>query len=325
MWRLLLRSVIVLAGVSGPALANETPRKPQAVSSASWAGFYVGVHAGYAWGTADINTTVGPPIACGGGPANCIAIDAVESQPLHPNGFAGGVLAGHNFQSGRFVYGLEGDISGLTGSASRAQTQVFPIGGCCFTISQKVEADWMMTLRPRIGYAFDNALVYATGGLALARLRYIEQATDTAGDIENTDVRRVKTGYALGAGIEYALSGRWSVRGEYLYANFGRIQRRHDRVNQLCLADAAGLQPSRRFFLQHSACGSKLPVRPVTRPRRPILELSDVSFPLCAGIGCSTCHVRCGSIATLWPVTGYFRFSPEKDRPSLDQLLNFRE
>ena len=26
----------------------------------------------------------------------------------------------------------------------------------------------MMTLRPRIGYAFDNALVYATGGLALA-------------------------------------------------------------------------------------------------------------------------------------------------------------
>lgn len=223
MWRLFLRSVIVLAGVGGPVLANETPRRPQAVSSASWAGSYVGVHAGYAWGTADINTTVGPPISCGGGPANCIAIDAVESQPLHLNGFAGGVLAGHNFQSGRFVYGLEGDISGLTGSASRTQTQVFPIGGCCFTVSQKVEADWMMTLRPRIGYAFDSALVYATGGLALARLGYIEQATDTAGDIENTDVRRVKAGYALGVGIEYALPGRWSVRGEYLYANFGRI------------------------------------------------------------------------------------------------------
>lgn len=211
--------------LTGSAYAADLPTKApvKADPLVQWAGFYVGAHAGYAWGTANFNTTVGPPAACGGSPINCTAIEAVENQALRPNGFAGGILAGYNFQNGKLVYGLEADITGLTGSASRTQTALFPVGGCCFTISQKVSADWMATLRPRVGYAFDRALVYVTGGLAVAQLKYIEQATDTAGDIENTNISKVKAGYALGAGLEYALTDRWSLRAEYLYTNFGRM------------------------------------------------------------------------------------------------------
>lgn len=99
----------------------------------------------------------------------------------------------------------------------------FPVGGCCFTVSQHVKADWMATLRPRIGYAFDRALVYATGGLALAHLKYVEQAIDTAGNSENTNISTVKAGWTLGGGIEYAFPNRWMLRGEYLYTKFERL------------------------------------------------------------------------------------------------------
>lgn len=190
----------------------------------AWAGFYAGAHGGYGWGTADINTTLGPPASCGGGVVNCLAISNVESQPLNTRGFAGGALAGYNFQNGKFVYGLEADFSGLAGSASRTVTGTFPVGGCCFTVSQYVKAPWMATLRPRIGYAFDRALVYVTGGLAVAHLKYVEQVTDTAGNSENTNISTVKAGWTLGAGIEYALSNHWMLRAEYLYTSFARLK-----------------------------------------------------------------------------------------------------
>ncbi len=205
------------------AMLAAPPVTAAADPASSWNGFYVGAHAGYAWTRADINTTLGPAASCGGGVVNCNAVSSVESQPLNPRGFAGGALAGYSFQSGSLVYGLEADFSGLAGSASRTVTGTFPVGGCCFTVSQSVKADWTMTIRPRIGYAFDRALVYATGGLALGHLKYSEQVVDTAGNTENTNISSVKAGWTLGGGVEYALPNRWTLRGEYLYTKFAQL------------------------------------------------------------------------------------------------------
>lgn len=246
-WRFVVLAMSALMASSSIAMAAEP---------IAWAGLYAGAHGGYARGTADINTTLGPAASCGGGVVNCIAISNAESQPLNKDGFIGGFLAGYNFQSSQVVYGVEADFSGLSGSASRTTTQLYPVGGCCFTVSQSAGTDWIGTLRLRAGYAFDRALIYATGGLAFAHLKYNEQATDTANNIENTNISTVKMGWALGAGIEYALPNRWLVRGEYLHTAFGTLSA--DTPSSLTYVVATPLVYSHRVDFSHNIARAAL-------------------------------------------------------------------
>ncbi|MGC1557609.1 MAG: outer membrane beta-barrel protein, partial [Methylovirgula sp.] len=50
---------------------------------------------------------------------------------------------------------------------------------------------------------------------------------------------RERTGWTAGAGVEYAIDNNWSIRAEYRYTDFGR-------VNDFLLASAAGDTASRR-------------------------------------------------------------------------------
>ena len=73
-----------------------------------------------------------------------------------PSGFAGGVQAGYNWQSGPWVFGIEGDLQ-----ASGADDTFAP---------WKFSNPWFGTVRGRVGYAFNNVLFYGTGGLAFGEL-----------------------------------------------------------------------------------------------------------------------------------------------------------
>ena len=61
----------------------------------TWTGFYLGLQTGYVWGDASHSFSDG---SFGGS--------------SDPNGWVGGGYAGYNWQSGNFVFGLEGDIEG---------------------------------------------------------------------------------------------------------------------------------------------------------------------------------------------------------------------
>jgi opacity protein-like surface antigen len=76
------------------------------------------------------------------------------------------------------------------------------------------------TVRARLGYVAGNTLVYATGGLAYARVKYSESGPGI--DAFATDYYHL--GWAAGAGIEYAFAPRWSVKLEYLYADLGKTE-----------------------------------------------------------------------------------------------------
>ncbi len=71
--------------------------------------------------------------------------------------------------------------------------------------------DYLASLRGRIGYAFDKALVYATGGVAF--LGYSDDIADGLDD-------DVAVGYVVGGGVEYKLTNNLSVGVEGLYYNF---------------------------------------------------------------------------------------------------------
>lgn len=162
----------------------------------SWRGFYAGLNGGYAWGSGDpVIVTQG--VATG-------ALDAID-----PSGFFGGGQIGYNAQFGNFVLGAEADLQGgdISGSTSGN------IAGIGATAASS-EVNWLSTVRARAGFAADRVLLYATGGVAWADMDF--SLSDGATTFSGNDTL---TGYAVGAGVEWALGLNWTARAEYLYVD----------------------------------------------------------------------------------------------------------
>lgn len=114
-----------------------------------------------------------------------------------PEGFMGAVTLGANYQTpGGFLIGLEGDIGLMDVSADH----------------------WWGTLRGRAGFAFDRTLLYATAGLAFMDIDEVSTGSTPGETAWNEDF---DTGWAIGGGIEHALSSNISLKLEYLHMDFG--------------------------------------------------------------------------------------------------------
>lgn len=156
-----------------------------------WTGLYAGLNAGYAFG-GDDEVGVNPGFG--------------EVGQLELNGVFGGAQAGYNWQMDQIVLGVEGDIQ-LSGISDDDDNGGFDMSN---------DNAFFGTLRGRAGFAFDQALIYATGGLAIGSFDY-----DVEGPGVDLQDDFTSVGYALGAGVEYAFDESWSMKLEYLYANFG--------------------------------------------------------------------------------------------------------
>lgn len=123
------------------------------------------------------------------------------------SGITGGVQAGYNFvtDSGLLI-GIEGDWSLATIGGSAA------LG----TGSLAADIDWLGSLRARIGLATDTALFYLTGGGAVSGITVTYSTGATTGSGSSASL-----GWTLGGGVEFALTERLSLRGEYKYFDFG--------------------------------------------------------------------------------------------------------
>src|SRR5262249_61876804 len=67
---------------------------------------------------------------------------------------------------------------------------------------------------------WDKTMVYVTGGGAWAKIDASEWLT-TAPQSTGHQESNTRSGWTVGAGAEYALGYGWSVKGEFLYADFG--------------------------------------------------------------------------------------------------------
>ncbi len=220
-----------------------------------WTGFYVGGYVGGAWGHSNASTsTTCPPLGWTGvftggyycslpstpaTAANAAAVAAAGTGSANSSTFVGGVQAGYNWQSGSVVYGVETDFGSFSLSNSRqgggvyvANSFLIPppvMAGKSFTVGTSLSTDWLFTARGRLGWAVSDWLVYVTGGLAVTDMKASLSFSDTvasggfSGAAGFGSSSSTKLGYTVGAGGQYALNQRWSLKAEYLFVDFGSI------------------------------------------------------------------------------------------------------
>jgi outer membrane immunogenic protein len=201
-----------------------------AATAFNWTGFYIGGNAGGAWGRDSVTSTLNAP-------APFLAVDTAAvsnaaSPNLNPKGFTGGVQAGYNWQTGNVVLGGETDFGYLGLKASNTSTVPFPStlpGGAAgpptvfFSQTTSDSTNWLFTARQRLGWANDNWLVYATGGLAVGREKFNQSILLVAPFVSTAANSTTRVGWTAGAGVEYALSRKWSIKAEYLHVDLGSI------------------------------------------------------------------------------------------------------
>ena len=140
MKKILLTTTALIALGMAPAAAADLGARPYtkapaaAIAINNWTGFYIGAMGGYAQeNSSDLGRLSG--------------------------GFAGGTV-GYNWQNGNLVFGLEADAAWADVGAT--------VGILAGLVSVNDTIRSMGTVRGRVGYAFDQVLLYGTGGYAWA-------------------------------------------------------------------------------------------------------------------------------------------------------------
>lgn len=192
--------------------------------TANWTGPYAGVNLGGAVGKSSVRTSVASPPDYFL-PADISQIGNLGSKNLSPFGFVGGIQGGYNYQVNSVVFGLEGDLNALQVSDRETQTGAYNSSPAnTFSLTQHIATDWLATIRPRAGVLIDKTLLFATAGAAITKFKYDEEFTDTFSPaLARQSMSETRVGWTAGGGAEYQLRAHWTIKAEYLYADFGKI------------------------------------------------------------------------------------------------------
>ena len=223
---------------SPDATALSMTAKAPGERPADWSGWYGGIIGGAAeFGSASLT------------------FPGVSTAQMHPSGWLGGATLGHNSQSGKWVYGIEGDISGtgtvgstpcapLTANLNPVTFLPMPVG--LFNTTCHDSVDWIGTVTARLGYAWtprsllyvkaggafadENASVTCNYGTPALNLSAATIAGGTSGPcvdpaathlLDQASVGTFRAGWTVGIGSEFALTSRWSIKGEFDWLDFG--------------------------------------------------------------------------------------------------------
>lgn len=175
------------AGAAAAADYRAAPLPPPPPPPANWAGSYIGGHAGYIWTDITVLDVAAPP-----------AIDE------EVNGFIGGILGGHNWQNGMWIFGIDLDAgwSNANGTGTTAPPPPAP---------NEYDLDWNAHIRARLGAeVMPGFMVFGAVGVAFTHLKF------TDGD-DGAQQEGTFTGASAGLGAELMFSRNFIVRAEWLH------------------------------------------------------------------------------------------------------------
>lgn len=216
MKRLLLASTVL--ALSGQILGDQALAAPPA-PMVSWTGCYIGANTGAGWSHTNISDPTGLHFA--------------TSSPTVDSGgkFVGGGQIGCNYQfAPNWVIGLQGDMT--WGSLSGQTNDPFFAGKNPGGLTASAKTDWIISVAPRIGYAWNNVLLYGMAGAAWAHNSYGLQNLSNFGVPStgcglfgtlpcNPSGSETRVGLNLGIGFEWAFANNWSAGLVYNHYDFG--------------------------------------------------------------------------------------------------------
>jgi len=209
---------------SGKEMKQVEPLPPPCPN---WTGFYVGVFGGYKFGDIDTDLSLGGDWNFHPGSRNVVEAHAPEN--LDASGAELGGVIGYNYQfTNHWVLGLEaaGGYLWLRDSDGSGIFHTQSIGD--FDIRTSFKTHYLVTIGPRIGYAFCKWLPYVTGGLAIGDLELFQQIDSHNYYFQEGGTQtETNVGWMVGAGLEYAITAHWSARVQYQYVDLGDIDFDH--------------------------------------------------------------------------------------------------
>lgn len=200
----LLAAVATLGGFSEVASAGDlftkTASATPTCAAARFGGFYAGVNAG---GVVQGSDFKDPDYFWYGG-----------TKSYSESGATAGVQAGYNYTFCNTLVGLEVDANWANVGSKKSFTTYS---------TQSSSIDWFGTARLRAGFAVDNILFYGTGGLAWGNIKsgWDFNKTYWYPDADFKKLNTLGVGWVAGAGIEYALTDKISIKAEGLYMDLG--------------------------------------------------------------------------------------------------------
>lgn len=202
-------AAFLTAGVCGPLYAADLPVSSQSYPATplySWTGCYLGVAGGGSWGQAQPVAVISP------NPAN---VGRPVTNKFDVSGGVFGGTVGCNYQLSAMAFGIENDFSwsGIRGSGR----DIAPFNTAA---TNTIKERWLDTVRGRVGFAWDQFLIYGTGGAAFANANVL-----VCGPAACVSDSKIQIGWVVGAGIEWAVwtgpVGSWTIKLEYVHVDLG--------------------------------------------------------------------------------------------------------
>lgn len=201
---LLISTIFIMQNVNYALAADAiyvAPEAPVYEETFSWDGAYIGAQAAYTFAR------------------NKLAFTGLNNDAsINSNGFGGGAYAGYNWTiSNAYILGIEGDVNF---SNLNKYTEL--------NVSQNNNLNWNSKIefegavRARLGVSYNRLLPYIAGGVAFARSKDTFSGNPNGTAIPTTEMTATRTGFTVGAGVDYALKDNILLRAEYRYNDYGK-------------------------------------------------------------------------------------------------------
>ena len=223
----LLAATAMLA-LNGAAYATDMPVKAPPVAPVApvtnWTGFYFGAQVGgvaFDPSCSATSSEFSDFLPCSSSPF--FQGKGGQTNSMSSTAFIGGAKIGYDWQFwSHAVVGVVGDFdwTNLNGT----QQTILKAGVVTFSSSANEKIDWLASVRGRLGWAFDNVLFYATGGVAWTQIKSSASLTTSVNPTLfdwSAQGTSNETGVVAGGGFEYRVTQNVSVVGELLWYGFG--------------------------------------------------------------------------------------------------------
>jgi opacity protein-like surface antigen len=200
--------------------------KAPVAAPVSWTGWYVGGIAGADYGRSEF------------------IVPGLAGADIHPSGALVGGTVGYNYQTGKYVLGVEADDSwtNYRGSSSCAPLVTgVAATAAFFQTTCRDGMNWIATIDGKVGYLFGpRTLAYLKGGVAFGKETWsatcnlgalngtvvpgttLQACTNPAGALlSSISAGDTRVGGTIGWGTEFALTQTWSAKAEYDWMDFG--------------------------------------------------------------------------------------------------------